>query len=138
MGLANDSHVLRVRMALRLGSPSRHGACRNGGARHSARKNAKLVCRVGYIDFVRHSVASLAAQDMVSGRDHWQTRPVVWLALGGETKFFGVRLGLQVSVTVQLTKVHYDLVEGDQRTALYNAVDGPTRRSVAVGFLSRN
>ena len=75
---------------------------------------------------------------MVSGRDHWQTRPVVWLALGGETKFFGVRLGLQVSVTVQLTKVHYDLVEGDQRTALYNAVDGPTRRSVAVGFLSRN
>jgi hypothetical protein len=86
---------------------------------HRATSGSLLFVQAGPgVDFIRYSVASMAEQDLQSGRDQWQARPLVWLALGSETKIWRIRLGLQLSVTVQLTNVHYDLVAGNQRTAL--------------------
>ena len=70
------------------------------------------------IDVVRYSVKSVAESSLQPTAARWEVRPMAWLALGIEAGFSRVRLGLQASFAVQLLRTHYDLVDGNQHTAL--------------------
>jgi len=70
------------------------------------------------MDVVRYSVKSTADPSLQPVPSQWEVRPIAWLAIGIESGSSRIRFGLEASLSVQLLRTHYDLVDGSQHIEL--------------------
>lgn len=64
------------------------------------------------LDIIRYSAASSAEGDLQLTPSRWELRPMLWFGIGVETTGGPPSLSLHTSLALQLTKTHYDLVDG--------------------------